>query len=107
MALIFLCVLFVLLICGLGAMASVGVLLKLFFELVTACLNGGARGAVLFFRLTTWAAVRLIKLARALSRWAKRRGLWAAQHAYVWLFVWSYRLRTWYVSSELRKRTAH
>jgi len=30
--------------------------------------------------------------------------LWAAQHAYVWLFVWSYRLRCAYVASELKKR---
>lgn len=95
-------------VCGAGAglLAALAVWLRLIFSLADLLVQQIPRGVMLFLRLTTWIAVRSLKASRYLWLLAKRGGLWAAQHAYVWLFVWSYRLREWYVTSEIKKRGA-
>ena len=89
---------------GVGAFAVLAIWLKLIFSLLDALVQQVPRGLHLFFRLTYGFVVRSVRVALVLRRLAKRGGLRAAQHAYVWLFVWSYRLRCAYVTSELKKR---
>ena len=91
---------------GAGLLAALGIWLKLIFALLDALVQQVPRGVMLFVRLATWLTVRLFKLVRYVWLHAKRGGLWAAQNAYVWLFVWSYRLRAGYVASELKRRGA-
>lgn len=94
-------------VCGLGAglLTALAVWLRLTFSLLDLLVQQVPRGVMLFLRLAMWLVVRSLKLYRYVWLRAKRGGLWAAQHAYVWLFVWSYRLREWYVTSELKKRS--
>lgn len=89
-----------------GAFAALAIWLRLIFALLDALVQQVPRGVMLFVRLATWTATALAKSGRWMYLQSKRVGLWGAQHAYVWLFVWSYRLREWYVASELRKRGA-
>lgn len=106
MALIFL---FFVVVCagvGFGALAALGIWLRLIFGLLDALVQQVPRGVALFFRLATWLSVRSTKLARWIWLQSRRIGVAAAQRAYVSLFVWSYLLREWYVASELRKRGA-
>lgn len=93
-------------VCGAGAglLTALAVWLRIIFSLLDALVQQVPRGVLLLLRLATWFAVRLLKVSRWSYLHAKRGGLWAAQHAYVWVFVWSYRLREWYVESELKKR---
>lgn len=107
MALIFLILVAVVAGVGVGAFAVLAVWLGLLFMLLDALVQQVPRGVMLFVRLATWLTVRSAKVCRYVWVHAKRGGLWAAQHAYVWLFVWSFRLREWYVSSEIRRRDAH
>jgi len=90
-----------------GLSAALAIWLRLIFGALDLLVQQAPRGLNLAFRLAYGLVVRLVRAARVLYRSTKRGGLWAAQHAYVWLFVWSYRLRRAYVASELRKRNAH
>lgn len=106
-----LAVLFLILIacaCGVGAglLIALGVWLKLIFTILDALVQQVPRGVMLFLRLTTWLATRSVKLIRYMWVHARRGGVWAAQVAYVQLFVWSYLFREWYVTSELKRRGA-
>lgn len=85
-----------------GVLAAAAIWLRLIFGLLDALVQQVPRGVALFCSLL----VGSIRLARAMWQQARRGGVWAAQHAYVWLFVWSFRLREWYVASELKKRGA-
>jgi hypothetical protein len=89
-----------------GLLAALGIWLRLIFSLLDALVQQVPRGVNLFFRLAYALVVRSVKTGRWLYRLSSRVGLWLAQHAYIWLFVWSYRLRRAYVASELRKRGA-
>ena len=100
MALIFLLLLVSIAGVGVGLLAALAIYLRLLFSLIDALVQQVPRGITLFCRLL----VRSVRAARVLHRLMKRGGLWVAQHAYVWLFVWSYRLRRAYVASELKKR---
>jgi len=107
MAMIFL---FFVVVCagvGFGALAALGIWLRLIFGLLDALVQQVPRGVALFFRLTTWLSVRSAKLARWAWLQSRRIGVAVAQRVYVSLFVWSYLLREWYVASEIRKRNAH
>jgi len=86
--------------------SALGIWLRLIFGLLDALVQQVPGGVALFFRLVTWLSVRSAKLARWAWRQSRRVGIAAAQHAYVSLFVWSFLLREWYVTSELRKRGA-
>lgn len=92
---------------GAGLLAAAAIWLRLIFTLLDLLVQQVPRGVMLFVRLATWAVVRLAKLVRYMWLQARRVGLWAAQHAYARLFVWSYRLRSAYVAGELRQRDAH
>lgn len=105
-AILFLILLLCVLGAGAGLLAAIGVWLRIIFSLLDALVQQVPRGVMLFLRLAAWLTVRLFKLNRWGYLQAKRGSLWAAQHAYVWMFVWSYRLREWYVTSELKKRGA-
>lgn len=107
MAILFLILLAVLAGVAVGAFTALAIWLSLIVRLLDALVQQVPRGVILFVRLATWLAVRSAKACRYIWVRAKRGGLWAAQHAYVWLFVWSYRLREWYVTSEIRRRNAH
>jgi len=104
MAMIFLMLLVVIAGAGFGAFAALAVWLRLIFSLLDLLVQQVPRGLNLAFRLAYRLMARSVRAALVLRRLAKRGGLWAAQHAYVWLFVWSYRLRRAYVASELKKR---
>ena len=92
---------------GAGLLTALAVWFALIFKALDALVQQVPRGVMLFVRLATWLAVRLLKVCHYVWQHSKRVGLWAAQNAYVWLFVGSYRLREWYVNSEIRRRTAH
>ena len=91
---------------GAGLLTALAVWLGLIFKLLDALVRQVPSGVALFFRLATWLSVRSAKLARWMWRRTRRIGVEAAQRAYVSLFVWSYLLREWYVTSELKKRDA-
>jgi len=100
----------ILIVCALGAgaglLSALCSVLRLVFGLLDALVQQVPSGVALFLRLATWAVVRSAKVFRWVYGRMKRDGLWIAQHAYVWLLVWSYLLREWYVSSELKRRGA-
>lgn len=106
MAILFLILLAVLAGVAVGAFTALAIWLSLIVRLLDALVQQVPRGVVLFMRLATWLAVRSARLVRYVWRQTKRGGLWAAQHAYIWLFVWSYRLREWYVAGEIKRRGA-
>jgi hypothetical protein len=101
---VFLIVLIVLVAAATGCATFFVASVMLLCVALDAFANALLRGSWLFLRLATWCVVRFAKLTLWAYSHAKRVGLWGAQHAYVWLFVVSFRLRQWYVASELRRR---
>ena len=91
---------------GAGLLAALGVWLRLIFTLLDALMQQVPSGVMLFVRLATRLVVRSVKTIRYLWLHSRRIGVAVAQRAYVNLFVWSYLLREWYVTSELKKRGA-
>ena len=87
-----------------GALTALAIWLRLIFALLDALVQQVPRGVALFFRLATRAAIGLVKLSRYLWLRSRASGVWAAQHAYVWLFIASFLFREWYVASELKRR---
>jgi hypothetical protein len=92
---------------GAGLLTALAVWLAVIFKLLDALVQQVPRGVMLFLRLATWLVVRSLKLTRYVWLHSRRVGVWTAQVGYVQLFVWSFLLREWYVSNELRKRNAH
>ena len=91
---------------GAGLLTALAIWLALIFKALGLLVQQVPRGMMLFIRLAMWLTVRSAKVCRYVWQSAKHVGLWGAQNACVWLFVGSYRLREWYVSSELKRRGA-
>lgn len=89
---------------GMGLLTALAIWLAVIFKLLDALVQQAPRGVMLFTRLATWLVVRSVVLVRRAWLHSRRIGLWSARASYTQLFVWSYLLREWYVSSELRKR---